>query len=41
MRKLKQKTERHKLLSAGEYVRNMAANGIRTHARTNQRHTLA
>jgi len=37
----KQKIERHKLKSATGYVSKMAVNGIRTYARTNQRHTLA
>jgi len=36
---LKIKTERHTLKSASGYVSKMAANGIRTHARTNQRYS--
>jgi len=36
----KEKTERHKLLSARGRSAKMAANGIRTHTRTNQRPTL-
>jgi len=37
----KEKTERHELLSAWDMSAKLAANGIRTHARTNQRRTHA
>jgi len=37
----KQKTERHKLSSAQRMPAKIAANAIRTHARINQRRTLA
>jgi len=37
----KTKAERHKLISARDMSAKMAANGIGTHARTNQSHTLA
>jgi len=35
----KRKAERHKLLSAWDMSAKMVANGIRSHARTNQRCT--